>query len=108
MLDQLLGEHAQLAGPVDRVGEARGVDDLLRHLADPLVAVHRGDPQHAKGFVFRNLAGAHQHALRAIDQLALVEALLQLEQLAAQALLLAESGPSPDEPAAAAGSPRRH
>ena len=90
-LHEPLREHAQLAGAVDGVGIVRRGDHLLRHLADAPVAVHRRGAQHGEGFLLRDLSGAHQDALGAVDQLSLVEAAGDVGELGAHLRLVREA-----------------
>ena len=88
--DDALRQHAQLPGAVHRLGVAGGGDQLLRHLPDAQVAVHRRGAQHTESLVFGDLARAHQDALGAIHQLALLEAMRHVGQRAAQLLIVRE------------------
>ena len=90
-LDRALRQHAQLAGAVQRLGVVRRIDHLPRHLADPPVAAHRGRAQQLERLVLGQPACAHQHALGAIDPLALRVAPRQLVQRLAQRALVREA-----------------
>ena len=46
---------------------------MLRHISEPLAALHRRVLQHAMGRVFGKLVLLHQQRLGAINQLALVQ-----------------------------------
>jgi len=91
VLHQPLRQHTQLAGAVDRLRVAGGVDDLLRHLADALHTLHGGAAQRPEGLLLAELARAHQDALCAVDQLPLGEPLVHLLQLCADQLVVAEA-----------------
>ena len=90
--DQTLRQHAQLAAAVHRLRVARGFDDLLRDLPDPLLGVHRGAAQHPKRVLLGDLPRPHQDALGTIDQFAFVEAVVDGRELRAQQLVVAEAG----------------
>ena len=92
-LHQPLRQHAELSGPVHRVGVVGGGDHLARHLADAPVAVHGGGAQHLERLRLGHLAGPHQDALGPVDELALVEAAAQVGEVAAQPRLGGEAGP---------------
>ena len=82
----------QLAGAVHGVGVVGGGDHLARHLADAPVAVHGGGAQDRERLRLGHLAGPHQDALGAVDELALVEAAAQVGEVAAQPRLGGEAG----------------
>ena len=90
-LDEALREHAKLPGAIDGFRVAGCVDHFARNLPDATVAAHRGAAQDPEGLLFRQLGRAHEDALGAIDQLALVVATIQVGERAAQLLLVSEA-----------------
>ncbi len=67
------------------------LDDVLRHLAQALVAVHRSGAQDLEGAVVADLARAHEDAFGALHGLALLEAGGHVAQLFEQGLLAFEA-----------------
>ena len=91
-LDQPLRQHAQLAGAVHILRETGRMDDVPRHLAQALVAVHRSGAQDLERIVVGHLARAHQDALGTVHHLALLEAAAHVEHFSTQGLLAVEAG----------------
>ena len=92
VFDEALRQHAQLPGAVHAFGEVCRLDDVLRHLAEALVAVHRSGAQDLEGGVVADLARAHQDAFGALHGLAFFEARGDVLQFVEQDLLALEAG----------------
>src|ERR1700674_3845804 len=67
--------------------EGGDVDDLTGGLAQADAALHRERAQQREGFLLARLTLAHEDALGALDELALLELRLRVQELGAQPLV---------------------